>query len=73
MKIWEYERSSFSEVLRAYRKSHRLTVEKFALECDVSPSTISAYELKKVQPNAENLIKIARAMGIDEVRIEINR
>lgn len=73
MKIWEYDEKSLPQVLEGYRKLRRIPQLKLAVEADVSQSTIQLYETGKRVPSVDHLIKIARAMGVDEIRIFIPR
>ncbi|MFA5421791.1 MAG: helix-turn-helix transcriptional regulator [Bacilli bacterium] len=60
---------TFNEKLRKYRKDSGLTQENLASKIFVSRTLITKYESGAVYPTAENLDKIAQALGIDSKSI----
>ncbi len=55
--------------LRAWRKSRKLTVERFAAMIDTSPGQLSDLETGKRRWNRDWVEKCASALGIDEAQL----
>lgn len=69
MKIWEYDRRTLPKVIRTFRHENNLSQDQFSKLCGIKVSMIKAYELGSEVPILNNLIKLAQAMDIDEIRI----
>ena len=56
---------SFSEDLKAYRKTNGLTQTDLARRLDFSAETISAWERGIRKPNIQQIPHLARLLGVD--------
>ncbi len=57
--------------LKRYRESKDITQVQLARMLSIMPKTISDFETGKSIPTPMTWYRIARALGIDEIRIEI--
>lgn len=74
MKVWEMNPLEFDTELRELREDKNLTQAELAKAINhCSHSTIKDYERGYCLPNTRLLIDIARALGIDEIRIDTSR
>lgn len=74
MKIWELNPLEFDNELKALREDKHMTQADLASRIEhCSISTIRDYERGYCLPNTKLLIEIAKALGIDEIRIDTSR
>ena len=69
MNIWELDAKTFADTLRERRKDMCLTQGELAKRAGVNLVTIVNYENDYHIPELATLIKVASALGIDEIRI----
>lgn len=62
---------SISENIRRFRKEARLTQKELAAKCGFAEITIRQYETEKREPRAEQLKKIADALGISPAELSV--
>ena len=72
MNVWRYNNEKFPEQLRQMRKSLGKSQLDFGSSLGLTQELVSLYELGKRQPSIGTLIKIAEALEVDEIRIEVN-
>lgn len=74
MKIWEFDSLTYGETLRNLRLDKNLTRAQLAeMTRHCSTSTISNYEQYAVLPTVRGLMEIAKALGVDEIRIDTSK
>ena len=73
MVIMEFDTNTLGSVLRDRRLDLGMTQQDLSQLIKVAPSTISNYELGIVHPTLGTLMKILRALKIDELRIDTGR
>ena len=72
MNVWRYNDKKFPDQLRQMRKSLGKSQLEFGSSLGLTQELVSLYELGKRQPSIGTLIKIAEALEVDEIRIEVN-
>lgn len=72
MNIWRYNDKKFPDQLRQMRKSLGKSQLDFGSSLGLTQELVSLYELGKRQPSIGTLIKIAEALEVDEIRIEVD-
>lgn len=73
MKILEYEKDTFPEVVKLGRKRLGLTQRQFAKLAHIEQDSLSTIERGCNIPSVNHLIKICLTLGFDEVRIDLWR
>lgn len=58
----------FSDLVRAIRKSHRLSQRAMAKALDVSPGYVGQWELQLSQPSTDMAAKLCKVFGIQDVQ-----
>lgn len=61
---------NLAENIKTYRKKAGLTQKELAEKTKLSIATIQGYEQEKYLPKAENLRKIAKALGVFDYQID---
>ena len=61
---------NLAENIKTYRKNAGLTQKELAEKTKLSIATIQGYEQEKYLPKAENLRKIAKALGVFDYQID---
>ena len=61
---------NLAENIKTYRKKAGLTQKELAEKTKLSIATIQVYEQEKYLPKAENLRKIAKALGVFDYQID---
>lgn len=73
MTILEFDISTYGSAIRERRLDLQLTQKQLASLADVSTATIEDYENGHMRPSVEKLLKVCKALKIDEVRIDTAR
>lgn len=73
MNVWDINALTFSKVLKERRKEKGFTQNELATKADVNPITIFNYENDYKVPKLDTLVKVASALGIDEIRIDTHK
>lgn len=73
MKVYEMNPLDFENELRELREDKNLTQVELSKIVHLSVSTLKNYERGICLPNTKDLINIAMALGIDEIRIDTSR
>lgn len=73
MTILEFDIATYGSAIRERRLDLQLTQKQLASLADVSTATIEDYENGHMRPSVEKLLKVCKALKIDEVRIETAR
>lgn len=73
MTILEFDIANFGDVIRERRLDLRLTQKELASLAGVTDSTILHLERGEAKPLLESVLKICKALQIDEVRIDTTR
>ncbi len=74
MKIWEFDSITYGETLKCLRLDKNLSQAELAemtRHCKVS--TIKNYEQYAAMPTVRGLLEIAKALGVDEIRIDTSK
>lgn len=71
MKIWNYGKEEFPKALRTLREETGMSQLELSSESGLDQAAISRYELGERTPSMTSLLKIASALEVDEIRIEI--
>ena len=70
---WEFDAYTYSETLRARRKSMGLTQSQLADRAGCNLITITNYENGYRLPRIDILLKLAKALGFDDIRFSTER
>lgn len=70
---WEFDAYSFSETIRDRRKSMGLTQGELADRAGCNLITIVNYESGYRLPRIDILLKLAKALGFDDIRFKTDR
>lgn len=73
MTILEFDIATYGSAIRERRLDLQLTQKQLASLADVSTATIEDYENGHMRPSVEKLLKVCKALRIDEVRIDTAR
>ena len=73
MIIWEFDARTCADTLRELRLDARLTQTQLAQKANVNINTIRNYEQGGRLPYFPILLKLARALNIDEIRIDTRK
>lgn len=73
MKVWEFDAFTCSETLRAHREAQGLTQTELAKKAGCNLMSIANYENGYRLPRVDILLKIAKALGFDEIRFSTKR
>ena len=55
----------FGERIHRLRQARRLTLQQLAEACDLAPSTISKVENGQMSPTYENIVRLAKGLGVE--------
>lgn len=70
MIIWEFDTKTCADTLRELRLDRQLTQAQLAEKAHVCLSTIKNYEQGVRIPYFPQILKIAKALKVDEIRID---
>lgn len=73
MTILEFDIATYGSAIRERRLDLQLTQKQLASLADVSTATIEDYENGHMRPSVEKLLKVCKALKIDEIRIDTAR
>lgn len=73
MKILEYDKETFPDILRIGRRKMDLTQREFSSLSHVDQKHLSVIERGHGEPTLKSLRKICLTLGFDEVRIDLWR
>lgn len=74
MKILEFDSQTFGEVLREMREEKNWTQKELSEKLKyIGVSSIKNYEQGVALPSLAGLMNIAKALGIDEIRIDARK
>lgn len=71
MKILEIEKDVGAE-LREYRHMKMMSQGELATKAGLFQQTVALIENGKSFPSLKSIVRIAKALGIDEIRINVN-
>ena len=74
MKILEFDSQTFGTAVRELREDKGWTQKEFAERLKyISVSSVKNYEQGIALPSLAGLMNIAKALGVDEVRIDVRK
>lgn len=73
MIIWEFDAATCADTLKQLRLDNQLTQKKLAELANVNVNTIFNYESGGRLPHFPQLLKIAKVLKVDEIRIDTSK
>lgn len=73
MKVWEFDAYTYADTLREMRKEKGMTQGDLAKVSGCNIITITNYENGYRLPRIDILLKMGKALGVDEIRFSTER
>lgn len=73
MTVMEFSFEDYGRVLRELRLDKRLLQKELAARSGVCLTTLVSYEHNCPNPRMDYIIRLFRALGVDEIRIDTRR